>query len=293
MPPADVGGVLLVGVLAVVDEDVGVEREVVSRDPLGLDLVEDRAQGRLVVGYVADRRLTVGDPEAERRPTVVDRLAANRHRAELPLDRRRLAEGDRTGKLPDLDRRQGGRDVTSDPVLKRRLRRGRSPHGDLGVGAEARREEHQALDVVEVEVGEEDVDARRADQVQAQGPDPRARVENQLLAVSEVELDARGVAPVAVHLRSRRGYRAPGAPDLDPHPSAPEPVFASGAKKRIAPEDPSSDATIGKALDSITCSAPRDDRIRKTAWAARPLRIASVVVSSSSPNGLPSSPNGP
>ena len=56
----------------------------------------------------------------------------------------------------------GSGDVAGDPVLERGLRRGRPPDRDLHVGAEAGREEHQALDVVEVQVGEQDVDLRCA-----------------------------------------------------------------------------------------------------------------------------------
>ena len=127
VPPADVVGVLLVGVLAVVDQQVGVAGEVEARDPLRLELVERRAERRLVVGDVGERRVAVGDPVAERRPAVGDGLGADRRAAELPLGRRGVAEGDRAGKLADLDRRQRGGDVAGDAVLERGLGRGRAP----------------------------------------------------------------------------------------------------------------------------------------------------------------------
>jgi hypothetical protein len=38
--PARVGGVLVVGVLAVVNQQVDVAREVIARDPLRLELVQ-------------------------------------------------------------------------------------------------------------------------------------------------------------------------------------------------------------------------------------------------------------
>ena len=78
MAPADVLGVLLVGVLAVVDEQVGVARELVARDPLRLQLRERGAERGLVVGDVAERRVALGDPVAERRPAVGHRLGADR-----------------------------------------------------------------------------------------------------------------------------------------------------------------------------------------------------------------------
>ena len=65
--PADVLGVLLVGVLAVVDQEVGVASQVVARDPLRLQVGEAGAEGGLVVGDVAERGVAVGDPEAEGR----------------------------------------------------------------------------------------------------------------------------------------------------------------------------------------------------------------------------------
>ena len=54
--PADVLRVLGVGVLAVVDQQVARARELVARDPLRLEVIERRAERRLVVGDVAERR---------------------------------------------------------------------------------------------------------------------------------------------------------------------------------------------------------------------------------------------
>src|SRR5215212_888148 len=102
--PADVLAVLLVRVLAVVDEEVGVQGEVVTGDPLRLDLGENGAERRLVVGDVAQRLIALRDPEPERGATMVDRLAADRRRSERPLGRRGLAEGDGAGELSDLHR---------------------------------------------------------------------------------------------------------------------------------------------------------------------------------------------
>jgi len=89
---------------------------------------------------------------------VVDGLRPDPRGADLPLDGVGLAEGDERGQLPDLDRRERRRDVARDAVAQRGLRRGRTPDHDLGLRAERRREEHQPLDVVKVEMGEQDVD---------------------------------------------------------------------------------------------------------------------------------------
>ena len=212
--------------------------------------VERRAERRLVVGDVGERGVAVGDPVAERRAAVGDRLGADRRPAELPLARGRVAEGDRAGQLADLDRRERGRDVAGDPVLERGLGRGRAPDRDLRLGPEAGREEHQPLDVVEVQVGEQDVDPRAAGAGRARACGSRCR--------------RRGSAP-------RRSPGSPGrrrccrrsgssaAPAPGTEPRAPQTLSftaarrsrPSGQKRIIAPEEPCSEATIGNALASI------------------------------------------
>ena len=55
MAPAQVLGVLAVGVLGVMDEQRRFARKIEARDPLFVELGERGAQSRLVVGDVADR----------------------------------------------------------------------------------------------------------------------------------------------------------------------------------------------------------------------------------------------
>ena len=74
MAPAHVCGVLVVGVLAIVDQQVGVPGEVKARDPVVLEAVERRSQSGLVVGYVGQSGAAVGDPIAEGGAAVGDRL---------------------------------------------------------------------------------------------------------------------------------------------------------------------------------------------------------------------------
>ena len=59
--------------------------------------------------------------------------------------------------------------------------------------------------MVEVEVGQEDVDPPGCPGEAAELPDPCAGVEDQLGAVPAAHLDARGVPPVAGGRRPRRG----------------------------------------------------------------------------------------
>ncbi len=83
--PADVVGVLGVGVLAVVDQQRGVAGEREAGDPLLLEPVEVGAEAGLVVGDVGERGVAVVDPVAERRAAVGDRGGADPGRADLPL----------------------------------------------------------------------------------------------------------------------------------------------------------------------------------------------------------------
>ncbi len=102
--PADVGGVLGVRVLAVVDQKIGVMGECVPRDPLGLDDVNRFAEAGLVVGDIGERGVTVGDPVAERRSAVSDRRCLDSRAAELPLRNRGVEKGDLARKLTDFNR---------------------------------------------------------------------------------------------------------------------------------------------------------------------------------------------
>src|SRR4051812_9424770 len=243
-----------------------------------------------MVRDVAEGRVTLADPVAERRPPVSDRSGSNRGGPDLPLAVRGVAEGDVAGELPHLDRGQRRRDVARDPVPQGGLRRLRTPDHDLGARPEGRREEHQPLDVVQVQMRQEDVDARALlRERQAHAADAGARVEGEDGPVVQRDLYARGIAAVPRGLGARRGHRPARAPDLDLHSPA---ASASGQKNTMAPLVPSL-ARIGSALASIACSSPLCERIVKWAWAGRPWRRATVSGSASNGTCSPLSSNGP
>src|SRR5687767_15136751 len=98
-------GILVVGVLAVVDQHGGAACQIESRDPLRLELVEVHTERWFVVGDVTERGVALRDPVAERRSAMADRGGAYGGRADLPFRLRRVAEGHLTGQLADLDRR--------------------------------------------------------------------------------------------------------------------------------------------------------------------------------------------
>ena len=209
-------GVLVVGVLAVVQQQRGAAGQLVARDPLRLQVLEPAAQRRLVVGDVAERGVALADAVAERRAAVGDRRGADRGRADRPLAVRRVAERHVTGQLAHLHA------ATAAPRCSGRCGPRAARRGPAGpqitisvLGPKQRREEHQPLDVIEVQVGEQQVQ-RPGCPAAGTGPaaDAGAGVEHEHVAVGERDLHARGVAAVAGGLRARRRHRAARAPDL-------------------------------------------------------------------------------
>src|ERR1700710_423745 len=275
VPPADVVGVLGVGVLAVVDQQRGVVGEREAGDPVLLAAVEGGAQTWLVVGDVGQRGVAVVDPVAERRPAMGDRGGADPGRADLPLTVGGVAEGDVAGQLPHLDRGERRGDVAGDAIAQRGLGGGGPPDHDLGLGPEGGGEEGEAEDVIEVEVGEEDVQpSRLVAEREAEAADAAAGVERQQRAVGEGDADAGGVAAVADRLRPRGGNRAARAPELDLHSGrVPLPFVPVGQKIAMPPWEPCA-VRIGKAETSTAWLAPSDEWITYSAWAGRPLRTA-------------------
>ena len=246
-----------------------------------------------MVRDVTDGGVALGDAVTERRPAVRDRRRAQRGRPDLPLGRRRLPERHVAGQLPHLHRRQRRRDVAARSAPASDASAAFGPQIASSVrGPERRREEHEALDVVEVEVGEEDVHARGLlVQRQPEAADAGARVEHHDGAVGERDLHARGVAAVARGLGPGRGDRPARPPDLHLHVSgSPSPVVQ---KIPSAPGKPSV-ATIGMALTSISRQPPWSTVWIWWRWCAgRPLRSAMVSGSWSNGSGSPLVPEGP
>ena len=149
------------------------------------------------------------------------------------------------------------------------------PDHDLGLRAEGGGEEGEAEDVVEVEVGEEDVQScRLVAEREAEAADAAAGVERQQRAVGEGDADAGGVAAIADRLRPGGGDRAARPPELDLHAGcAPLPFVPAGQKIAMPPWEPWA-VRIGKAETSTSWLAPSLEWITYSAWAGRPLRTA-------------------
>ena len=105
----------------------------------------------------------------------------------------------------------------------RRMRSRRLSTGERGpqivhrhVRVPERREEAKALEVVEVQVRQEEVDPPRAapDEVEPERADAGARVEHERRLAVEHHLDAGRVAAVRERVRPGRRQRAAATPDL-------------------------------------------------------------------------------
>ena len=124
-------------------------------------------------------------------------------------------EGEPARDVGQPHREQGRRQVGGDAIGEGLHRRRRAPDVDVDVLAEQRPEEPQPLQVVEVQVGEEEVDRRDllVGHDHAEGSDPGAGVEHHHGAIRAAHLHARGVPAVAEVLGARRRERPPTSPD--------------------------------------------------------------------------------
>src|SRR4029079_7452601 len=149
----------------------------------------------------------------------------------------------------EADREEGRREVSRDSLPQRRRRGRRPPEPELPAGGPERREEAEPFDVVEMEVGEADVEVAviSLEQPLPELADPRARVEDQRRAVGELELDTGGVAAVADRRGPRRGERAPRTPNADDHGAA-----GGSQKIEMAPTTSSGREKSGNAVTVIS-----------------------------------------
>ena len=92
---------------------------------------------------------------------MADQRGADPERADLERRARHLVAGD-AGQIAQMHREQRRREVARQPRLERQRAARRPPDVDLDVGLIERGEEAQALDVVHVQVGQQDVDAADA-----------------------------------------------------------------------------------------------------------------------------------
>ncbi len=148
--PVRLGGELVVGVLAVVDQEVDALAQLEHR--VGYDPAVER---RLVIGHVGHGAALGLDPEAQRHPTVRDGPG---HDLGLP-DREVLrpdVDGDQLApELLHVDGEHGRLHRRMQRVLQAALGLGRPVDGEPGSGIVQWSEERDPQDVVEVQMGQQ------------------------------------------------------------------------------------------------------------------------------------------
>ena len=133
MAPSHASHVLLVGVLAIVHQQMGAMGERESRDPLCAHSAQVRAQPGLMIGDVGQRAAAVLDPIPDRRARVQDGMRREAHRPDRPGLAGRIVEGDARRYLRQVHREERRREVGGDSLVERGDRRGRA-HGKVGLG---------------------------------------------------------------------------------------------------------------------------------------------------------------
>ena len=222
--PGGLGPVLLLGVLGVVDDQVGPVAQLEHRR---VDL--GAVVGSLVVAHEGHRGVPGLDAEAERGPDV----------GHLPDEHLGRSHGDHVvGHLVELDlalelfhlhREERGLHHPVDDVVEGTTVLGRAVDVHPAALAQQRRAEREADDVVPVQVGEEgrDLDGmaeavalleRVPERAQA-----GAQVEDDRWLVADLDGHTGGVAAVAHVLLARARARAPHAEERDSQRTTPSP----------------------------------------------------------------------
>jgi hypothetical protein len=136
-----------------------------------------------------------------------DRAGDDLRRAEGPGLVGSVVEMESRRHFREPHREQRRREVLRDPIGQGAGRRLRSPDVEFGTGIPERREEPEALEMIEMQVAEQDVDPLRSRPVERrpQRTDAGPGIEDDEAVVLRPHLDARRVAPVADGVGARRG----------------------------------------------------------------------------------------
>ena len=145
-----------------------------------------------MIGQVREARFLGLDPEAHGWPGMHDEIRGQRcavYRPRLPWN---VVESHSSRDLAEADREERRREGTRDALAETQERRGRSPDVEREPLVPERREEAESLEVVEVEVGQEEMNAARAavQELEAEIPDSGASVEHEESPIVERDLDA-------------------------------------------------------------------------------------------------------
>ena len=186
---------------------------------------------------------------------------------------------------------QRRREVLRDPIRQGTGRRLRSPDVELGAGIPKRREEPEALQMIQMEMAEQDVDPfrRRSVERRPERADPCSGIQDHEAPVIEAHLDARRVPPGADGVRTRRGERAARAPEPGAHVRPPRSAPRRRPIRRRA--DPP-ERTAGCRRPRANAGSPSAASIQNPPRLGIPVLNAVASGRSSSRSGSPASSTG-
>ena len=215
-------------------QDVGALGQGIPRDPIGRDRLQIDAERGFVIGDVCQHPSVVLHSISEGGTGVLHEGAPDAHTPQFPLGLRDVVELEMGRKLVDVHGEQGRREVRGHAVAERMRGRGRTPDVHLAVRVPDGSEESHPLDVIEVEMGEKDVDAGRmvALQRHPEVADAGPGVDHQHASIRGPDLQAGRVAAVTNRLGARRGQRPAAPPDLRLHARSARPARRAPRTRR-------------------------------------------------------------
>ena len=171
-----------------------------------------------MVGQVGNARPVGGDPVTDRGSWMDDVLGNDLEAADAYRLLGRVMQHDASVEVADPDREERRREIACEASPQVHRRGGRAPNMDLAGGPKERGKEAEALDVVHVEVGQEDVQPLDGRVDGGSEPaDAGPGIEREDGAIGAHDLDRGGVAPVARRFRAGAGERPAGPPQADDH----------------------------------------------------------------------------
>src|SRR5215212_3920304 len=169
---------------------------------------------------------------------------------------RQLVEMNLRSQFPHTDRKQWRGQIFLQACFQPERRTGGSPHMDFNTLAAQWGEEGQALNVIHVQMGEQDVNLRNMwRQALSQISDAGTSVQYKETLLWSFHCYAGCVATIAGRIRARRSERATCSPKRHLH-------VGFSQKMAMAPRKRSACPTSGKAVTSISRKIPSKPSIQ-------------------------------
>ena len=218
---------------------------------------------------VGDRGSVRLDPEADCRAGVHDESRRERRALDRPRLLGDVVERQSSRDLTEVDREERRRERAPNSSPEALHRRARAPEVDRHSLVEQGREEPEPFEMVEMEMGEQQVDSPRPSLLQRRPEvtDPGPGVEHEDGAVVQRDLDRGRIPAVVDGLGAGRGDRAPATPDRHAHRLLP-PEDDDDADELVRVGEERERGHRHLAVDSVPARDP-DAHVRRAALVER------------------------